>query len=377
MRGARAFIRAAPIVAIVLVLAGCAAPTPPPKRTATPTPTPTSAPKTAITPGSRVPVGCADLLGTSNVQALAGASAKVEQDERSAPTSLTEIAQQQYGAEDCIWDGNATGTDATPGAYLSVDVAPEATAEFGNQFTTLMSTTTSTPHSPATENVAGDESGFWCATDLDILGSDAPSLTCDAEMLVDDYWVSIGIGDVSGITRAQLTDGLTASLQHIASGLQAAGAPKTIAWRAPETTPPAFCSDPASTATVRAIVGAASLAVYPAGTRSIYASQIGLDGRDVLCYWTSPTAGSVDVELLAGGSWAIPEFKPVFGDSFVQSASPVTVPGASSSLLGCDSGFCAAFLAVGTTAVELDFDDLGAGKDIPALTAFAKAIAAT
>jgi hypothetical protein len=324
-----------------------------------------------------VPVGCADLLGMPNVQALAGASEKVEQDERSKPTSLTDIAQQQYGAEDCIWDGNATGTDTTAGAYLRVDVAPEAKAEFGNQFTTLMSTTTNTPHSPATENVAGDESGFWCATNLDILGSDAPSLTCDAEMLVDDYWVSIEIGDVSGITRAQLTDGLTASLRHIASGLHTFGAPKTIAWRPPETTPPAFCSDSASTATVRAIMGAPSLAVYPTGTWSIYASRIGLDGRHALCYWTSQTAGSVDVELLAGGSWAIPGFKPVFGDSIVQSVSPATVPGATSALLGCDSGSCSAFLAVGPTAVMLDFDDLGAAKDIPALSAFAKAIAAS
>jgi hypothetical protein len=43
--------------------------------------------------------------------------------------------------------------------------------------------------------------------------------------------------------------------------------------------------------------------------------------------------------------------------------------------LGCDSGFCEAFLAVGPTAVGLGFLDPGASKEIPALAAFAKAIA--
>jgi hypothetical protein len=374
-RGTRLF---APllIMTVVALLAGCAAPTPTHPHTAG-TPTPSRTPAAASAPGSRVPIGCADLLGTSNVRALAGANASVELDERSAPTSLTEIAQQQYGGEECVWDGDATGTSATPSAYLSLDVAPDAKADFETAFTALMSSTASDPALRYTQNIAGDESGLWCAADLDVLGADAPSLTCDAEMLVDDYWVSIGIGNIAGITRSQLTDGLTASLRRIASGLHAAGAPKTTAWRPPETTPPAFCSDLASTATVRAIMGAPDLAVYPAGTWTVYASRVGLDGRHALCYWSSPTAGTVDVELLAGGAWGIPGLKPNLGDSVVQSVSPVTVPGATSALLGCGSGSCTAFLAVGPTAVELGFDDLGARKDVPALTAFAKAIAAS
>jgi hypothetical protein len=322
-------------------------------------------------------VGCADLLGSTTVLALAGVNAKILQDENSAPSNMQSIAQQQYGAEDCVWDGEYTGVGTSTGAYLSVSIAPGAKAAFESQFSELMATTTGPSHPAATENVAGDQSGYWCATDPDILGADQPSLTCDAEMLVGDYWVGINLGNVSGRTGTQLMEGLATALKHIASALNTAGAPKTILWRSPETIPPAFCSDSASTATVRAIMGAPSLAVYPAGKWSVSASRIGLDGRHAVCYWTSPTAGSVDVELLAGGSWAIPGFKPVLGDSVVQSVSPVTVPGAASALLGCDSGSCSAFLAVGPTAVELDFDDLGASKDIPALTAFAKAIAAS
>lgn len=324
-----------------------------------------------------MPPGCAELLDFANVQALAGQNAKVEQDEHSAPTRILPIAQLQYGAEGCIWDGESTGAGTTPGSSLSVTVAPDAKVEFGTRFAELMTATTSSPHPAATENVAGDESGFWCATDLDALGEDGPSLICDAEMLVGDYWVSIEIGNVSGFTRAQLTAGLATAMSDIATRLVAAG-PAPAQWVAPATTPPGFCTDSNNTASVRTILGDQTLAAYPAEGRSVYAATIGLLGRDAYCSWTSPTYGSLDVELLAGGSWVFPGFAPVApGDSIVQSYAPVTVAGVSSALMGCAEGGCEAFLAVGTTMVQIDMDDLGRAKDLAVLAAFAKAIAAS
>lgn len=154
--------RSAPLlavaVAVVALLAGCAAPVPVPTHTHTIAPTPTPAASRA--PGSRVPVGCADLLGAANVSALAGAQARVSQDENSGPTSLGSAAQLQYGAEDCIWEGENTGSDSAPGAYLSMTVAPDAKTAFQNRFAELMATTTGPAHPAATENLAGDTSGF-------------------------------------------------------------------------------------------------------------------------------------------------------------------------------------------------------------------------
>jgi hypothetical protein len=145
-----------------------------------------------------VPLGCTDLVGASNVQSLAGANAKVEQDEHSAPTNLLDIAQLQYGAEDCVWDGSYAVPGSTLGAYLRVDVAPDGKSDFESQFTNLMASLPNLPHAAAVENVAGDQSGFWCANDLETLGTDGPSRTCDTEMIVDDYWISIDVGDVIG-----------------------------------------------------------------------------------------------------------------------------------------------------------------------------------
>jgi hypothetical protein len=120
------------------------------------------------------------------------------------------------------------------------------------------------------------------------------------------------------------------------------------------------------------------LTVYPSGERSFDAATIALEGRDIDCMWSDPAEGSVYVELLAGGSWVFPGWKPTPAiDSVVDSYAPVTVPGASSAVMGTGEGSCEAYLAVGTTTVDISMNDLGTAKNITALAAFAKAIAAS
>jgi hypothetical protein len=344
--------------AVTILLAGCAAPTAAPAHSpSSSAPTPTPTPATASAPGPRVPIGCADLLGSATVQALAGANAKVQQDENAAPTNMVSVAELQYGAEDCVWDGVGSGAGSTPGAYLSLSVAPDAKAAFESRFTDLMAVTTP-PHPAATESVAGDESGYWCATDLDILGADGPSLTCDAEMLVGPYWVGIQVGDVSGLTRSQLTGGLTTGLGRIASGLKRAGAPLSQ-WASPAGDPPAACA---------------------ASTRPLSASTIGLTGRDVLCAWNSAPYGSQNYELLAGGSWALPKLTPVppaDADYGSNPYVPMTVAGATSAKASCGGGTCDAYLAIGPSLVEIVYDDPGAAKSSSLLEALANAVASS
>jgi hypothetical protein len=303
-------------------------------------------------------VGCADLLGSTTVPALAGVNAKILQDENSAPSSMQSIAQQQYGAEDCVWDGEYTGVGTSTGAYLSVSIAPDAKAAFESQFSELMATTTGPPHPAATENVAGDRSGYWCATDLDILGADHPSLTCDAEMLVAGYWVGLAIGNVSGRTRAQLTDGLTTALGHISSELKTAGDPP-LQWVSPATAPPASCT---------------------ASAAAVYAQTVGLDGNDFSCDWSSGTYGSQHYELLAGGSWALSKLDPIPPADAIYGTNPyvpLTIPGVASARVSCGDGTCDAFLAVGTSAVEIVYNDPGAARNPALLAALAAAIAAS
>jgi hypothetical protein len=347
-------------IATILVagLAGCAAPVdgPPSHHTATPTTSPTT--KAADAAGSRVPVGCAKLLGAAALAGLAGAKAQVRQDEHSAPTNLTSAAQLQYGAEDCVWARGGDVSDTTPGAYLNIAVAPDAKAAFQTQFAASMSSPPEFPHPAATENVAGDQSGYWCVSDSDLyaLGSDGPSNICDAEMLVNDYWVSIQLGDVVTLTRDGLTAGLATALTQIASGLKKAGAPP-LQWPAPASAVPSFCA--AST------------------PQAVFAQTIGGSGRLYSCEWNSTTYGERDFDLLSGGSWAVSRLKPVSpndADYGRVAYLPITVPGVPAALASCDGSTCDAYLAVGTSAVEAVYPDPGATKNPGLLAALATAI---
>lgn len=366
------------VAGLLAVLAGCAAPTPNPTRSHSPapstSPTPDPTPTTASAPGSRVPLGCGGLLGTPALQAIAGPSPTVYNDETTAPTDIQSIAQLQYGALSCVFnDSGARGAD------VHIDVAPNAKAIFESRFAAIMADQAVNPHPTATQNVAGDQSGYWCATNVDQLGADRNLPICDAEILVSNYWVSVEIDTVSGFSRPQLASGLTGAMTDIAGKLTSAG-PAPAKWAAPAGTPPTFCTDSSTTARIRSIVGDATVVPAKAPKTTLYASTVGLIGPAVSCAWTSKSYGYLDVDLLAGGSWAFPSIEPVAtGDSVLagHAYAPLDVSGATSAKVDCAQGVCGAFLAVGTTAVELNYKDPGAAKNRTVLAAFAKAIAAS
>ena len=321
-----------------------------------------------------MPLGCAGLLGTSSLTAIAGDAPHIYHDQSTAPTSITDIAQDQYGALDCNWfqqDSTITG------AELQVDVAPNAQSAFRSRFAAIMADQSLSTHPTATENIAGDQSGFWCANVVDGLGADSNLPICDGELLVSGYWVSIEVDTVNGLSRPQLVAAVPVAMKDIATRLEAAGA-APAQWIAPATTPPGFCAASTSTAIVRSIFGDSTLLPAPTPSESTTASTIGLVGPYAACDWGSNSYGYLQIRLLAGGSWAFPSFAPVpIGDSSfaAQDYSVLTVAGTTSAKVACVGGGCDAFLAVGSSAVEVAYNDPGVTKRASVLAAFAKALA--
>lgn len=373
---ARGFVRLVPLIALVGLLAGCTATAPSPTSSpthsaATPTATPT--PVAASVPGSRVPLTCADVLGTGSLAAITGESPHVYHDEGTAPADVADIARDQYGALECTWFKQDS---ASAGAELQVDVAPDAESAFSSRFAAIMANQSPSKHPAATRNIAGDQSGFWCANDVDALGADANLPICDGELLVSGYWVGLEVDTVNGLSRPQLVESVPAAMKAIASRLEAAGT-APAQWVAPATTPPDFCTAPTSTAAVRSIFGDSTLGASKAAPFSTTASTIGLVGPYAACNWRSKTNGYVQVKVLAGGSWAFPAFVPIpTGDSGYteKDFSTLTVAGTTSAKAACVDGGCDAFLAVGSSAVEVAFNDPGVARRATTLAAFAKAM---
>ena len=374
----RCIFHLVPLIALVGLLAGCAAPVPsrtsaPTHSAAAPTTTATPTPIAASAPGPRVPLGCANLLGASSLTAIAGKAPHVYHDQNSAPSNIADIAQDQYGALNCDWfhqDSTSTG------AQLQVNVAPNAQSAFMSRFAAIMANQSRSTHPAATENVAGDQSGFWCANVVDALGADSNLPICDGELLVSGYWVSIEVDTVNGLSRAQLVAAVPIAMKDIATRLEAAGT-APAQWVAPANTPPGFCTAPTNTAIVRSIFGDSTLVAAATPSSSTTASTIGLVGPYAACDWNSKSHGYLQIRLLAGGSWAFPSFAPVpTGDSIstAQDYSALTVAGTTSAKVACVSGGCDAFLAVGSSAVEVAYKDPGVGKRASVLAAFAKAL---
>jgi hypothetical protein len=363
-----------PLIALVSLLAGCTAPAPShPPRTTHSAAAPTATPIAASAPGSRVPLGCADLLGAGSLTAIAGKAPHVYHNESTAPTNIADIAQDQYGALDCNWFQEDT---TITGAELQVDIAPDARSAFKSNFAAIMANQSLSMHPTASENVAGDQSGFWCANDVDALGADANLAICDGELLVSGYWVSVEVDTVHGLSRAQLVADVPAAMKDIATRLEAAGS-APAQWVAPASTPPGFCTASTSTATVRSIFADSTFVASTTPSAGGTASTIGLVGPYAACNWTSKSYGYLQVRLLAGGAWAFPAFAPApIGDSPItaQDYSALTVAGTTSAIGACVSGECDTFLAIGSSAVEVAYDDPGVAKRAAVLAALAKAL---
>ncbi|HMH59126.1 MAG TPA: hypothetical protein VK537_08095 [Galbitalea sp.] len=364
-------LRFAPIIAVVALLAGCATATPPStSHSATPTPPPRAT--AASAPGSRVPLKCSDLFTPSSVAVLVGAPVQVFRDETTPPGYLYDVANAELGVLGCEWAGDE-GSEAGYFADVTVYIAPDSGAGFQANYSSDLAESPANAGSPV-ENTAGDKSGYRCAAQ----GRSDETPLCTAQMLVGSYWVTVDLSAVAPATAVTASVSTQKVLTRVVAQLHAVGLPKTTAWVAPASTPPGFCTDPGRTAEVRTIMDAPGLVVFPSAKRSFDATTIASERRDVGCMWTDPAEGYIGFDLLAGGSWVFPGWEPTpASDAVVDSYAPVTVPGASSALMGSGGGACEAYLAVGTTAVEISMNDLGTAKNIAALSAFATAIAAS
>jgi len=109
------------------------------------------------------------------------------------------------------------------------------------------------------------------------------------------------------------------------------------------------------------------------------ASSVGLAGHYAACRWDTPSTSGVYFSLLAGGAWAMDSIKPTPpGDSGIEpNYGTLAVPGASKTLQACGEDECDAYLAVGTTLVEVQFNDPGAARRASVLGALATIIAAS
>lgn len=327
----------------------------------------------AANPGSRVPLKCGDLFTTTAIATLVGAPVKVARDETTPPAYIGEVANDQLGVLGCHWAGGEPMEFGNT-ADVTVYIAPNSSEGFAANYSKDLADVPAKAQKPV-ENTAGDKSGYWCeASGL----SDGVPL-CTAQMLVGSYWVTASLSALAPATASSAGAGLQKVLDTIADRLSAAAQP-VPAWVAPATTPPAFCTAPSSTAEVRSIFGAPGYAVSPEGTRYLDASSIAFDGPGASCSWVDSRdkVGSLNVDLLASGSWVFPGFAPHPAiDGVVQSYSSATIPGANYALLGCDEGLCEAYLAIGTTLAHINMNDLGTAKNVTALAALAKDIAAS
>jgi hypothetical protein len=354
----------------VVALAGCAAPT----STATPqhasSSTPTPAPKAAAAPGSRVPLKCADLMTPATVAAVVGVSVTVTTDESTPAKYLGDLASAQLGSLACVWSGQ-DGSDYGPFAREAIYIAPDSSNAFSANYAKNMSDVPA-GYAATVTNTVGTESGYRCGSAPEFDG-DGESFGCDAQMLVSSYWVSVYVSGVAPSTTATVTSGTESILTAVAERLRTAGEPRTTAWVPSTTSTPNFCASSSAAAAVNTAMGVSDFAPAPAPTPPVDAGSVALDGRDDSCTFTSATRGAVNIQLLAGGSWAFPGFHPVgLPDDVVQTFASASVPGVTGLELGCSQGDCEAYFAVGSTAAFVSFSDLGPAKNTAAIAALAK-----
>ena len=375
----RHLVRFVPLMVLTALLAGCApaaaGPTASPAASAagsaTPTPTPTIA--AAAAPGPRVQLKCADLYSVDAVAKLIEATPTIADDETTAPAFLDNVAAAQFGTLLCQWEG-PDGTEVSAAEDLAISIAPDSAAAY-----TTHSAEDLKPGKSAKlfTSTAGDQSGILCRS------YGAIESWCDAQMLVGTYWVSVTVSAANASggpdpTISGVADETRGVLSNVAG--QLAAAPHPLAeWVAPATTPPAFCGD-ASTAKVRSIFGVPSYTLAASSSPYIDAQSVATIGKTASCTWndSKKKAESFTIELLAGGSWVYPGFKTTpYADGEVRTFSSVQIPGTGGADLGCAESACESTFAVGSTLVNVDFNDLGSAKNKTALASLAAAIAAS
>ena len=341
------------VVAAAVVLAACGAPMPVPSGSGTHTAAPTAAPLTSPVP--RFAVSCHDLVPDAVVTALTDSTVSYKAGPESAPADSTETAAREVGVLHCEW-GGPTKTDSSYDTGLTVDVLPDAAADFATaiNFLTIDSSYT-------VLDTVGDHSRYVCQA----YGVD---YSCTGQLLVDDAWADVGLqGQMTGITLAIADARMEQSMRAVASALR--NAPRTDPWAT--ISAPAgfarFCANPAASEVVGSAVGRPGLVVQtreggqPSAVLDFARQRAGVE----TCVFGAPdgsTVGEVFLELVPGGTWAFSGFaaQPPT-DWYFGTAEQVAVAGADDAYLACNNADCRSYLSLAGSMVVIDFP--AAGRD--------------
>jgi hypothetical protein len=366
---------ALPAIVLVAVLSGCAAPTKGPSSpAATPTPHAHPTPTQAAAPSLRVPLKCADLFTPGVISGLVDTPVTLQSDESAGPVDLEQIAAAQRGSLACIWGGK----NRTDGGYdqgLTLYVAADGASGYATNIPILEADSP-----PTAENTAGDKSEYVCEATTDF--------QCSANMLVGDFWVSAYIQNLGDSTIS--ADVANTRIQQVLSTIATAlGKVKEAnAWTPPGPALPAFCSDPNSIAKLDSILGGIALSPSSNDQGGLDAQSIAESGSNFAqCSWQTSDSGEagtghftyIDIGMLRGGAWALKDLTAAPPtDWYLGAYKPVTVTGASATVLACNGTDCAAIMAIGTIAVQVNLDDIGnPAKELSTLGSVVAAIAAS
>lgn len=322
----------------------------------------------------RVGVKCADLFSESDASSLVGEAVKLRLDESSSPVGITDIAARQRGILACTWGG----TDQKDGFYnesLTVTVVPDASAEFATDFPK-----TDTATDPTATNTAGSQSAYGCYTGID-------PLLCVADMLAGSDWVTVQLQNQRGtvLSRAAESQKVQQVLTSVATSLSRATA--LAPWVPPPGPALGFCTSPTNLDQVRSAVKSSDFISAPPELGAADARTLAqFEDTFAQCEWGLPTFTSggpgqlayLLVSMLRGGAWALPAMtqSPPTDWQFGQYA-PISIPGTTSAILACNPTDCAAIVAIGSTAVEIEVGNAGTAQVTAALTAMVGSIASS
>lgn len=350
---------------LVLVVAGCASPSPesPPPASS---PSAGPEPESPELPRSALPLNCQELVTTEVVQSQLVDPVQVRVDEASAPMDLWDAALTQVGGLHCVWGGEHR-TDASYDTGLTIDVLPDAAAEFA--------TWSTSPHSgEQLRSAFGDDSVFWC---------DGTFTICRGDVLIGTYWLSLYLSDSRRpvTSDAATRQTLTTLLQPMIDAIRTAPPARPL-W-----VPPTESVEPCSgngRSEIEAALGLPSdgfeswqveLGDYPDLTNVALVRAKVAGCRWVLATPTlSSYPNSVDLTVLPGGAWVFPSYAtqpPSW--TLAGAGAPRTHPSVGTVYSACGDG-CHALLARNSALVNIGSTEMDAALFAPVVDGIAAAL---
>ena len=329
-------------------------------------------PTQASVPAVRVPVKCSALFSDAAVSALIDSPVSVHRDASTIPVIMPDITQRQYGSLRCVWGGEVEDSGFVED--LTLDITPDAKAGFIANLSGF-----SNENPPVVTNSAGDQSVSGC-------DGSGGALSCVANMLVGNYWVTASLTNIEDTTLSQATS--NTRIQQVLTTVAAAlkNATAAPAWVPPGSALPTFCSSGASTAQVNTALGVTDFAsVGEDEAETDAASYTQLAGTYTQCAWgtgsTTEPFTFLEVAMLEGGAWIIPELpgQKNTENYTLDTYTALTVPGATAAAGDCSlsADSCEVALSIGSLLVVVDMDDPSTAQSSAALAAIVADIKAS